>query len=249
MTTGETTSNGDSVSLWKLLFGIVDRPRSTFESVLARRGTWLWLAPLLILLLCFSVMVAVQAPHNVELAQQQAQQRLDSMPAEQAEAAAAQMETFISLPFLLATGLGFGAILLLIIIAVQAVILYFGTLIVGGDVNFGPMFTVSIWSRLPYAISYLALAGYMAIAGRAVRYPGLSTLVATGDLMKDSGNPLVTVLGAIDLFWLWHLFLVVVGLSVIARYSRSKSVGLTVVYAALSLALMAVPALLVGGQG
>jgi hypothetical protein len=94
----------------------------------------------------------------------------------------------------------------------------------------------------------LVQAGFTLAAGRAIQYPGLSALVATGDLMKDGRNPLLTLLAGIDLFWLWHLLLVVVGLSVVARFGRAKATVLTLVYAALALALAVLPTLLFGGM-
>jgi hypothetical protein len=97
------------------------------------------------------------------------------------------------------------------------------------------------------AVYFLVQAGFMLIAQRAINAPGLSALVASGDLLKDAQDPLFTLLGRLDPFWLWHLFLVVVGLSVVARFSRVKSLALTALYAALSLVFMALPSLLFGG--
>jgi hypothetical protein len=175
------------------------------------------------------------------------QRQLDSMPAEQAEAARASMETFTSLPVRLAMGLITGIIFVLIGVVAQAAILYFGALVTGGEVEFGPVFTMSVWTRLPSAVYFLVQAGFMIVAKRAILAPGLSTLVATGDIMKDAQNPLFMLLGRVEPFWLWHLLLVVLGLSVVARFSRFKSLVLTIIYAALSLAITVIPSLLVGG--
>ena len=248
MTTVEAVSNGEARPLWQLLFGIVDRPTATFVAVLARRKWWMWAIPLLVILLCMAVMIVARAPYDVELARQQMQRQLDSMPADQAQAVrAGGMETFTSLPFILATGLGVGAVALIIGVVAQAAVLYFGSLVAGGEVNFGQVFTMSVWTRLPSAVNSLTLAGFTLIAGRTVRYAGLSALVAVGDLMKDGRNPMVALLGQIDLFWLWHLLLVGLGLSVVARFSRLKALVLTLIYAVLSLAVVVLPTLLFGG--
>jgi len=233
--------------LWKLLFGIVDRPIATFQEVLARRKWWIWAVPLLIVLLCFVAVTAASAPLGVELARDQMERQLASMPASQAEEARAQMETFVSLPFILVTSLVSGTLMLLLGIVGQAAILYFGALVAGGEVEFGPVFTMSTWTRLPTAIRSLVQAGFIAFSGRSTQYLGLAALVATGDIVKDARNPLVTLLAQLDLFWLWHLLLVVLGLSVAARFSRVKSLILTLIYAALALALTTLPSLLFGG--
>ncbi len=244
MTTVEAVSNGETRPMWQLLFGIVDRPAATLRFVLARRKAWIAVVPLLIVFVCLALLLAVTAPYTVELARRQMQPQLASMSAEQAKA----VDTFTSLPFILGSGLVTGLLALVIGVVAQAAVLYFGALITGGEVNFGQVFTMSAWTRLPSAVGDLVQAGFTWAAGRAIQYPGLSTLVATGDLTKDGRNPLVGLLGGIDLFWLWHLLLVVVGLSVVARFGRVKSTALTLIYAALSLALVVLPTLLFGGM-
>ena len=250
MTTVEAVSNGETRPVWQLLFGIVDRPAATLGAVLARRKWWMAVVPLLIVFVCMALMSAARAPHDAELARQQTQRQLESMPPEQAKAAQAGgvMDTFTSVPVILAMSVVGGLIALLIGVLAQAAVLYFGALITGGEVNFGQVFTMSAWTRLPSAFSALVQAGFTLAAGRAIQYPGLSALVATGDLMKDGRNPLLTLLAGIDLFWLWHLLLVAVGLSVVARFGRAKATVLTLVYAALALALAVLPTLLFGGM-
>jgi hypothetical protein len=249
MTTVEAVSNGETRPLWQLLFGIVDRPTATFVAVLARRKWWMWAMPLVVVFVCMALMVAARAPYDAELARQQVQRQLETMPPEQAQAARASgtMDTFTSVPFILAMGLVGGLMALLIGVVAQAAVLYFGSLVAGGEVNFGQVFTTSVWTRLPFVVSFLTQAGFTLVAGRTVQYPGLSALVAIGDMMKDGRNPMVALLGSIDLFWLWHLLLVGLGLSVVARFSRLKALVLTLIYAALSLAVVVLPTLLFGG--
>jgi hypothetical protein len=248
MATVETVSNEKTPPLWQLLFGIIDRPKATFKAVLARRKWYMWVVPLLVVLVCMSDMMVVRTPYDMEIAQQEMERRLATMTPEQAEAARAGMETFMSFPVRLATGLVTAIIMLLIGVVVQAAILYFGALVAGGEVEFGSIFTMSTWTRLPMAIYFLVQSVFMLVAQRAINAPGLSTLVATGDLMKDAQDPLFTLLGRLDPFWLWHLFLVVVGVSVAARFSRVKSLVLTLIYVIVSLAVTTLPSLLFGGM-
>jgi hypothetical protein len=141
MTTVETTTNGETTPMWQLLLGIIDRPAATFEAVLARRKWYMWAVPLLIVLLCLGVMMVVRTPYDMEIAQQQLERQLATMPPEQVEAARAGMETFMSFPVRLAMGLVTAVLMLLIGVVVQAAILYFGALVAGGEVDFGPVFT------------------------------------------------------------------------------------------------------------
>jgi hypothetical protein len=246
MATVDSASSIQVPPVWQLLFGIIDRPTATFKAVLARRKWWMWAVPLVVVFVCMSAMMVVRAPYDAELADQQIQRQLASMPPDQAEAARASMETFTSLPFRLATSLITAALALIIGLLGQAAILYFGALVAGGEVDFGPVFTVSAWTRVPSAINFLVQAGFTLVAKRAIQAPGLSTLVATGDLINDARNPLFTLLGRIEPFWLWHLLLVVLGLAVVARFSRRKALVVTVIYVAVSLAISVLPSMLFG---
>ncbi len=56
--------------------------------------------------------------------------------------------------------------------------------------------------------------------------------------MEDVKNPLYALLANLDLFWLWHLGLAVVGLAVVSRMSRGKSLVLVLIYAVIVLGAM-----------
>ncbi|MBE7468840.1 MAG: hypothetical protein DPW09_02295 [Anaerolineae bacterium] len=247
-TTSQTISNNRPRSLWQLFFGLIDRPAATFQVITAQSGWWMWAVPLLVLILSLAVLLVVQTPHTLVLARQQAESQLATMPEGQVEAARAGMEMTMSLPFMLATGIGFGALALVAATLLQATFLYFTALVSGGESTFGTIFKMSVWGRLPMALGALVQAGFIAVAGRLIPYPGLSFPVSSGDLMQDARNPLFVLLSGIDLFWLWHLLLVVLGLAVAARLGRGKALLLTLVYAALALGITVLPTLLFGGM-
>lgn len=250
MTTTESVVKTKEPSLWRLLFGIIDRPAATFTAVLARRSWVRWAAPLLIVSLALGVYIVVSLPYTMELAGRQLDRQLAQLPPDQAQAAREQAARFTGQTFILISSLAGGVIGLIIGVLVQAVVLYFLALVAGGELEFGPVFTMSAWTRLPAAIGALAQAGFVAFAGRGIEYAGLSALAGSGDILRDTQNPLVLALARIDLFWLWHLLLVVVGLSVVARFRRFKALLLSLIYAALALIVAMAPALLqtwVGG--
>jgi hypothetical protein len=247
MTVNNAIAGPGQPGLGSLLVGIIDRPTSSLRSVTERSGATTWLVPLVILIVCYVPAVVVQAPYNVDLARQQAERQLEQMPAEQQRQAAAQIQTFTSATFLIATGVGTGVITLLVGLAAQSLVLYLGSLVTGGELTYGLLFRISVWSRLPYALSYVALTAFIVVAGRAVHYPGLAALVASGNVMQDSRQPLVALLGSIDLFWLWHLALVAIGVSAARRSRNGAAVGLTLVYTVLSLIVQAAPAMLFAG--
>ncbi len=246
--TAQPVINGQTRPLWQLFFGIIDRPVATFQAVVAQARWFIWAAPLIFFIVCLAVFLILQTPYSIELARQQAESQLASLPADQAEAARAGMETTLSLPFMLASGLGFGTMAMVAVILAQATFLYFTALVSGGETSFGAMFRMSVWSRMPMAIGALTQAGFMAVAGRMIQYPGLSFLVSSGDLLQDARNPLFVLLSGLDLFWLWHLILVVLGVAVAARFGRGKALLLTLLYAVLSLGISVLPTLLFGGM-
>jgi hypothetical protein len=250
MTTSTETTTPQK-PLWLYLFGIIDQPVATFQAVLTQRRWLTWALPLLVVSVAFAALAVAQIPYVVELTREQTAKQLAALPADQAEAARSTIEFTTSLPFLLATTLGVGLVTLLLGVLIQSTLLYFGVLLIGGsdEMKFGTVFAMSSWARIPIAIGYLAQAGFSLVAKETIKYPGLSFLVSTGDLLADAKKPLVALLGSIDLFWLWHLLLVMLGLAVAARFSRGKSLLLTLIYAALTLGLTVLPSLIFGGMG
>jgi hypothetical protein len=81
-----------------------------------------------------------------------------------------------------------------------------------------------------------------------IHYPGLSFLVGTGDFLQDTQNPLYVLLSQLDLFWLWQVLLLVIGLAVAARLGKGKAVVLVLVYSALSLGISVLPTLMFAGM-
>jgi hypothetical protein len=87
------------------------------------------------------------------------------------------------------------------------------------------------------ALGYLAQTGIV-LATQRILNPGFSFLVATGNMIEDIKNPIYALLANLDLFWLWHLLLAVLGFSVVSRVSRGKSFILVLIYAIVVLGIM-----------
>lgn len=219
----------------QLLVSMVDRPATTLSYVGQKPG-WAWITPALLALVALVVFNIASAPLTSQLALRQAQQQLASLPPQQAEQAAAQMEKFTSPPVMAAFSTIGGLVALAVIWLISAGILYFLGLVVGGEANFAQSFAILAWSWLPYSLRNLVLAAYVAYSGKMVNQ-GLSFLVATGDQIKDAANWLYVLLSQVDLFYLWHLILVIVGLATVGRLSRAKAIIVGVIYLAATTAL------------
>ena len=232
----------DKVNVFQLLVSIIDRPAVTMSYVGKKPG-WAWITPALLVLVGLIVFSVVAAPYTSELALRQAQQQMASLPPQQAEQAAAQMEKFISPPMIATFSIIGGLVTLAVIWLLSAGILYFLGLVAGGEASFAQSFAILAWSWLPYSLRNLVMAAYVAYSGQLINQ-GLSFLVATGDQTKDAANWLYSLLSQIDLFYLWHLILVVVGLATVGRFSKAKATIVGLIYLAVTTALSLVPTLI-----
>jgi hypothetical protein len=219
----------EKMNLWQLLISIIDRPAVTMSYVGKKPG-WAWVMPALLILVGLAVFSVVTAP----------QQQMASLPPQQAEQAAAQVERFTSPPMMAAFSIIGGLVALAVTWLLGAGVLYFLGLVAGGEANFAQSFVILVWSWLPYALRNLVLAAYVAYSGQLISQ-GLSFLVATGDQTKDAANWLYSLLSQIDLFYLWHLILVIVGLAAVGRLSKTKATIVGLIYLAATTTLSLVP--------
>jgi len=234
-----------------LLVSLIDRPATALAEI-AAYPRWRWLLPVILLIGAMIASTVLTGPLTVEQTQQAVQQQLATLPAEQAEMARAQIARLQQPQVLLATAIGTGLIGLLLSWLMASAFLYFGVLIAGGDVSFTGLFATLPWTWLPFALRDVVQTGYILYKNELIANPGLSYFVSTGKLVEDAGpassgagNLLYNALARVDLFTLWHLALVFVVLWVLPRFSKGKAFVLVLVYAALSLGLRLVPALLV----
>ncbi len=227
-----------------LLVSLIDRPATALAEI-AAYPRWRWVLPVILLIGAMIASIVLTGPLTVEQTQQAVQQQLANLPAEQAEMVRAQIARLQQPQVLLATAIGTGLMGLLLSWLMASAILYFSVLIAGGDVSFTGLFATLPWTWLPFALRDVVQTGYIVYKNELIANPGLSYFVSTGKLVEDAGNLLYNAVARVDLFTLWHLALVFVVLWVLPRFSKGKAFVLVLVYAALSLGLRLVPALLV----
>jgi len=219
----------------QLLISMIDRPATTLSYVGQKPG-WAWITPALLALVVLVVLNIASAPLISQLALRRVQQQMAGLPPQQAEQMAGQIEMFTS-PTVMAISASIGGLIALAVIwLVSAGILYFLGLVLGGEANFAQSFAILAWSWLPHSLRNLVLAAYVAYSGKMINQ-GLSFLVATGNQIKDAANWLYVLLSQVDLFYLWHLILVIIGLIAVGRLSRAKAIIAGVIYLAVMTAL------------
>ena len=227
----EASSTQPKSSL-SLLVGIVDRPSATLAEITAR-PRWRWVLPVTLAILATSASAVVAAPFLAAEAKLQIAAVLNRMPAEEIAQMPNQMAMFQTPIFVGATAALTGILALLIGYLLQAAVLYFGSLIAGGEIDFGRLFAATPWLGLPFVLETVVQTVYIAVNGRLVINQGLSYLVSTGSRTADAGSLAYAALGMLTLFWLWHLLLAFKLLRVGPRLTGGAALAVTLVYAAL----------------
>lgn len=232
-----------------LLPGVVDQPVTTMTQV-AAHARWRWVLPLIVMLIGLAVSIALSGPLQVKEAVKQMnvqlQSQLSQVPAEQADAARAQVARFTQPVFILGAGALGSVVGLALAWLLAAAILYFAGLIAGADLNFGRLFATIPWAWLPFALRDITQGAFTAMTGSLLVNSGLSPLVAQASAQANMANPVYQLLAHVDLFTAWHLVLIYAALRGGASLDRGKAFWLTVIYAVLSLALRIIPGLVSG---
>jgi hypothetical protein len=239
---------GLKLSSWQALAGIIDRPRSTLRAI-GEQPRHRWLLPLILMivgLVCWSV---ASAPYIAQEAAKQMQIQVATMPAEQAMAVQAQMETFASPVFLGVTTAVSRLLMTLLAWALFAGALYFIGLVAGGEATYGQVFAVVSWSWIPYILRDFIQAGYIFATRQLVQQQGLAALVATGDQTEDATNLAYVLLSQADIFLLWHLLLIGLSLAALNRFGRGKTLFIVAIYLLIVLGIALIPFLIASVTG
>lgn len=126
------------------------------------------------------------------------------------------------------TGAAFGT-------GLSALIAAFGVFlafrVVGQKPGFAPTFTVLCWALLPGAIESILSVPALLVRGTipVEQLPALFPANLGTFLPAGAEGPLASFLGAVDLFSLWSVWLVAMGMAGVAQVSRRRAVVTTVV--------------------
>ncbi|MEM7115277.1 MAG: Yip1 family protein [Chloroflexota bacterium] len=243
---------GTRPSWFSLLIGIFVRPRQTFELIREHGGSgWLLTAVFIIILTALPTIVA--GPILQERARQEfleVQEQFDPPPefADQGvpDAIGSPLIT-VALP---AVGSVFAVILAGWLIWSGAVHLL--SMMSGGRNTFLQLLQTAVWAWLPYSLRDLIQTIYILVTGTIIENQGLSGFapVDQADIFtqpEPSQLALNQLLGYIDIYLFWNLALLVLGISIMAQFSRRKSFGIVLIIWSLFTLLSLLPSLLIGG--
>ncbi len=229
----------ENASSWSLLLSIIDKPRQAFEVAVAH-PRWKWVLPMLFSIIATIAVVWITAPYSAEIAHDATIQQLQQsgMSPSEIDNMLEQTAKFQTAGFLGLVGSITGVLFLGIVWLAMGGLFYFVSLVIGADeLSFPAVFNVVAWASIPLTLQQLVQGTLIGITGRFPFYTGLAALQASGDIMRDSKNPLIAALSYADIFWIWHFVLLIIGIGVATKFNRTKSFLVALVYAVISIGL------------
>ncbi len=215
-----------------LLVGVLIRPRTTFGYLKDNHKRAWWLPAILIVLLTLAPLLIASRQSSPEMGPGMEQPVISGAKGMAVEPGA---ESSMETPSTASTS-GASGILSLVSAVLGAPVawlvwggaLYLASVFLGRSSSFGQMFRLAVWTWLPYGIRSLVQTIYILVTGNTIVNAGLSGFVidksAQSIIPPGPGQlALASILGRVDIYMLWHLVLVSVGLMAFTNLTRRKA--------------------------
>jgi len=227
------------------LFPLLLRPRATFAKI-ASLGRASWLTPLLVLTVTNLLAVAVAGPIKITAAQN-GEVKLPPAyqywsPDQQAQYLQAQQLTATGPVFIYV----FPAIVAVLRVwvgwLVMGGLLHLMLTMLGGRDSTGGALNVVAWAALPFALRDLVRAGFMLAQHQLLTSPGLTGFApaGTGWVYAALGE----LFSRIDIFAIWYLILLYIGVRASVGLSRGKAFAGLLIALVIMLVIGLAPAVL-----
>ena len=228
---------------WNWLLGILIHPRRTITEILAEEKAN-WQTPLLIITVLVILAVVVEAPIQRIVIQSGAEipENFQYWSTEEQNAfmqsQAMQTSPLFLYVFPILTRIaGFWLIWFL-----QSSILHLSITLFGSRSSRQQVSNLAAWTMTPLALRLLVEIIAVLTTHRLIENRGLSSLIAAD---ADGFSVFLRgILANLDLYYVWHVILLLVGAVPLSGLSKSKANQATLIAAITMLLLMAVPALL-----
>lgn len=210
-------------SSFSRLVGVLFSPGQTFADI-ARKPDWA--IPALVIVVVFLVAAIAIMPHldfeGMTRQAMEARGQANAPNAEQGMRFAIAMAKGIQymVPFLL---IGF--------IAIGALIYWLGVRLVGGEATYQQVFSVVLYGFMPQVIRQLVKIPIV-MSKQTINPRDAETIVRSSGafLVNFKEHPMLwALLTRLDLFAIWSLILIVIGLAIASRISKAKAAGVVIV--------------------
>jgi hypothetical protein len=233
----DSTGAGPGPGLVGRLVGIVTSPRETY-AVVARDPPWLVVA-LVVRVMTFAPTAWFQTTEvGRQAALDQAVRATEAFGITVTDQMYAEMEmsTLDAPAWRLLLNMVFGVIFAPVIWAAVAGLLYALMTVMGGNARFKQVFAVVVHSSIITAIGAAFATPIYYLRESASGVTNLAVFLP----MLPEGSFLARFLGMVDLFWIWWVFSLSVGLAVLyRRKTTSVAIPLYAIYAVIALGIAA----------
>lgn len=221
----------ESLGLFQRIWLVLTEPTRAFASIAAHPR---WIGVTLIVLLIGVGAATVTYPYMMQ-ARRDVIMSSDRLTAQQAEQMLDRFSAEDSLMPRLVTGVFafIGQALFLIIVA--GVLLFGGNFLLGGESDFKTVLAVTAHAWLATSVKNVIVVPLMVVKGSMSVATSLQILIP----IESWTSPLGVILGATDIFSLWMLALLVIGLAAAYRFARGKVAALVVTFYLLAIGVSA----------
>lgn len=236
-TVPETTPRQQALT-W--LAGMFVRPRRTLEDLRTHEGAF-WLVPLIVLSLVMLLSVFMSAPARQSQSQVAGELPPDFqywLPEQQQQYLEAQAQR--SNPLFIYVFPAFAGLLSIWLPwLILSSLLHLALTLGGSRANSSATFNLVAWCSLPLALRFL-VQGIAALTTRQmISDPGLAGFIASD--ARGFALFVRAVLAQVDLYWLWMVVLLLLGVPGLSGLKRGKAWGLTLLVVLIMLGLQALP--------
>ena len=250
---------------FRVLMGVLLKPRATLTTLSTARRRWWWL-PALLMIAALTLHGVVYSSANARDMARIMEASLDGLPPQTRGVATPQAASGLSVVTVVrAAGQVLGTFVAWL---TWAGLLYLASTFLGQNgAHFGGFFAMVAWTWMPYTVRGFVQAAYTAVTQNAIYNQGLSGLVVdrtptaaglvrgafplggalTGPTRGD--QVLAALLARVDVYLIWYLVLVVLGVAAFARLNAKKAVVATLVIWVLFTLVGLLPTLVGFGQG
>lgn len=219
------------------LIGVIIRPLRTFERMReARRGHWWLVAVLAVIGTVTATLVTLPIQAEMVREQMEAQQaQFEDLPEEQRVQIEQQQAVFTSQSMLAGIGIAGGLLGIFVGYVVRAAVLFALGLPVGGRAGFGQVFRMAVWTTLPSVVRSF-VAAIAVLATGQMPAPGLTAMFSASEA-ADMSMVLTALLSVLDIYTVWAIVLVTLGVAATYQLSKVKSLFIAIVFWLLGVAL------------